>query len=91
MDVVLGLEPRTVPIGIEVLVELMLLTCTLTVGISIGVEMEVLPPLAIVWGCMGMVHRASEEAKGLSVGFCKICEKNVNVIQLFAYNKYYWF
>ena len=72
MDVLLGLEPRTVPIGTEVLVELMLLTCTITVGISIGVKMEVLPPLAIVWGCTRMVPRDSEEDKGLIVGFCML-------------------
>ena len=72
MDALLGLEPRTIPIGTEVLVELMLLTYMLTIGITIGVQMEVLPPLAIVWGYTRMVPRVSEEDKGLIVGFCML-------------------
>ena len=50
MDVLLGLEPGTVPNSTELLVELILLTCTLNVGIVIGVELKVLPPSTAIWG-----------------------------------------
>ena len=40
VDVLLGLEPRTIPNVTEVMVELMLLTCMLTIRIAIGVELE---------------------------------------------------
>ena len=50
VDVLLGLEPKTVPTGTEVLVELILLTGTLTIGISIGVELKVLPPPPTISG-----------------------------------------
>ena len=74
VDVLLGLEPGTVPTGSEVLVELMLLTYTLTIGIVIGVELEVLPPPTTIWDCTSVDPRDSEEAKWLSVGFCMLFE-----------------
>ena len=42
--------------------------------IIIGVELEVLPPPATIWGWTGVVPRDSEEAKGLSVRFCMLFE-----------------
>ena len=50
VDVLRGLELGTVENGTEVLFEIILLTCTLTIGIVIGVELNVLPPPATIWG-----------------------------------------
>ena len=72
VDVLPGLEPGTVPTGSELLAELMLLTGSLTIGIIIGVELEVLPPSATIWRCTSVVPRAFEEAKKSSVGFCML-------------------
>ena len=72
VDIILGLEPGTVKTGTEVLVELILLTGTITVGIFVRVKLKVLPPLATIWGWTYVVPGASKEAKGLIFGFCML-------------------